>query len=372
MNVVETLSVFPELIKIDSQAALIYATAKQFCDKRGFLTVELQKIADHLNLESGEMEQKCDFLKRKGLMTDRVGKILFLPFKELQSSKVKTSLEKFAYEQIPEGFEVLFDDKKMYECYIALGTRLWRVLAEIANYFKLDYPTFLRLMYSEKFKKEFSDVRSKVEHMTKIVGKKVSKRKNIKQPPKTIDELTKQLLEEVHIRNGVEIPRKEWKAAQLLRVYVLMYNKTYQENYRFTTNPFSSLEIREIKKIYEAFEGDVEQVIVFLKWCFKVKRKQKGVFNPIRIRFCSSDNVIREFLRVGSDSKNQEVKCNSLLPMDFIEWIKNNYPELQSIYNFSKLEDLVWLEQAYRGNELPDERLRPIIIEAIRRNFKGE
>lgn len=376
MNIIEALDILPQLVDEDPKAALVYSTAKQFCDKKGRLTVKLKMIGDHLGLSPQQLKEKCRILKKRSLIAKDGSGVVLPEQRTFISSSPQTDLRQFALEGIPQGFEALLDEKQMYDCYTTLGTQLWKVLAQVANYFRVDYPTLVRLMYNPHFKQGFLAVRKKVEQAAEITGQKVTRRRKKKQPSKPIPELVKQLIEEVHIRNGIEIPRSEWKSPQLLRVFVLMYKKRYQEDYHFTTNPFSSLEMREIKKITSAFGDDPTVTIEFLKWCFTVKSLEKAVINPLRIRFCSSDNVIREFMRLkeqgqlNKGSATVETPARSdVLPTEFIEWIVASHGEMQQIYHFSKREDLVWLKEAYNSDELPDERLKPILEEAIQRNL---
>lgn len=376
MNVIETLDILPQLVEQDPKAALVYSIAKQFCDKKGRLTVKLKMIGDHLGLTPQELKEKCGVLKKRSLIAKDNSGVVLPEQRAFASSLPQTGLRQFASEGIPQGFEVLLDQKQMYDCYTTLGTQLWKVLAQVANYFRVDYPTLVRLMHNPEFKQGFIGVRKKVEQAAEITGQKVTRRRKKKQPSKPIHELVQQLIDEVHIRNGVEIDRSEWKSPQLLRVFVLMYKKRYHEDYHFTTNPFSSLEMREIKKILGAFNDDPIVTIEYLKWCFTVKSLEKAVMNPLRIRFCSSDNVIREFMRLkeqgqlnkGSASTSGPARSDAL-PTEFIEWIVENYSEVQNVYHFSKREDLVWLKEAYNSDELPDERLKPIIEEAVKRTL---
>lgn len=375
MNVIEALDILPQLIEEDPKAAAIYSIAKEFADKKGHLTVKLKMIGDHLGLTPAQMKEKCKVLQNHGLISKDAQGVVLPEQKTFLSSIPLSDLRSFAIEGIPNGYEVLLDEKQMYDCYTTLGNQLWKVLAQIANHFRLDYRVLMRLMHSDKFKKEFVSVRKKVEQAAEITGQKVTRRKKKKQPNKSIAKLTQQLIDEVHIRNGVEIPRCDWKSPQLLRVFVLMYKKRYHEDYRFTTNPFSSLEMREIKKIASALNDNVTDVIAFLKWCFTVKSLEKAVMNPLRIRFCSSDNVIREFLRLkeqGQLNKPTATETTSRkdpLPTEFVAWIVEHHPDVQNVYHFSKREDLTWLKQAYNSDELPDEQLKPIVEEAIKREL---
>jgi len=377
MNVIEVLDILPQLIQEDPEAAAVYSIAKQFADKNGHLTVKLKMIGDHLGLTPLQMKAKCKILQEHGLITKDDQGVVLPEQKTFLSSVPLSELRSYAIEDIPNGYEILLDEKQMYDCYTTLGNQLWRVLAQVASHFRLDYRVLMRLMHSEKFKKQFIAVRKKVEQAAEITGQKVTRRKKKKQPNKSIEELTKQLIEEVHIRNNIEIPRSDWKSPQLLRVFVMMYKKRYREDYRFTTNPFSSLEMREIKKIASALNDNPFDVIEFLKWCFTVKSLEKAVMNPLRIRFCSSDNVIREFIRLkeqgnlhkGTATVKEENTRTAPLPTEFIEWIVENHAEVQNVYHFSKREDLAWLKQAYNSDELPDERLKPIVEEAVKREL---
>lgn len=370
MNVVEALETLPQIYEKDSVAALVYTIAKQFCDKKGRLTVKLKMIADHLGLSGPEMKKACGALQEMKLI-QKIENVVVIPDnKTFYSSKGKSELKTFAIEGIPNGFEILLNQREMFECYTTLGVQLWKVLAQVANYFHLDYPTLVRLMHSPEFRKSFTGVRRSVEQAAEISGKKVTKRKRKKAPKKSISELTEQLKAEVHLKNGIEIPRNEWKSPQLLRVFVLMYKKRYQEDYKFTTNPFSSLEMKEIKKIVNALEEDPLRVISFLQWCFGKKSYQPNVKNPLSIRFFSADAVIREFMRTGGkeEAPKQDAR-SSPLPTDFIEWLVEKHPELQDTYRFSKREDLLWLKQAQNSGELPDESLAVVITEAEQRGL---
>lgn len=365
MNVIEVLEVLPFLYKENPQTGIYYTIAKSFCDKKGYITVPLGTIRDHLELSLEQEKDILKFLTKQKLLQEVNG---FITLPEIKAFKAKESvLHHYALNEIPKGFEILLDKQKMFECYTTLGNVLWKVLAQIANYFHLDFLTLSRLMYNRDFKKRFLMIRKEVEQAAEITGTKVTKRKKKKQSKKSIAELTQQLKDEAHIRNGAPIPRNEWKAAQLLRVFVLMYSKRYKEDYVFTSNPFCGREVVEIKKIYDAFDENSLEVIEFLKWCFSVKTYQENVKNPIVIRFCSSDNVIREFMRTPRGTKKQPHRISSF--DDFVAWIKKNHPNVQEIYTFSKKEELIWLKQAYDINELPDESLRPIIEEALKRGL---
>lgn len=377
MNVIEVLETLPDLYQEDPKAALVYITAKEFCDRNGHLTIRLKMIGDHLQLAPAELKAKCTLLQQKGLIAKDAEGVVLPTQKAFSSKKNVSDLVQFSREGIPEGYEVLLDEKQMYECYTTIGNQLWKVLAQVAAFLKVDFKVLTRLMHNQDFRKQFTAVRKTVEQAAEISGQRVTRRKNKRAPSKSTSELVQQLYDEVHLRNGVEIPRSEWKSPQLLRVFVLMYRKRYNEDYVFTGNPFSSLEMREIRKIAKAFDDKAEDVIEFLKWCFTTKSYEPRVINPLRIRFCSSDNVIREFIRIqqqGGTATTKEISNTANgraapLPTEFIEWIVTNHKSVHEVYRFSKREDLAWLKEAYNSDELPDEALKPIVEEAIKRGL---
>lgn len=373
MNIIEIIDILPNLYVKNPKAALVYTVAKSFCTKKGILLVRLGAIAEHLSLSKEEMKEACQLLQQLELVKKENETVVLPEIVSFESASQPTELKSYASSGIPPEYKVLIDEKTMYECYTTLGNQLWKVLAQVANFFHLDYPTLTRLMYNPTFKKQFLDVRRKVEQAAEITGERVTKLKKKKGSSKSTEELVQQLIDEIHIRNGEEIPQVEWKSPQLLRAFVLMYKKRYAEDYHFTGNPFSSLEMREVKKIATAFNEDGKQSVNFLQWCFGTKSYQTGVRNPLSIRFCSADNVMREFIRLQATGGKSAIPStdisnskNALLPTTFIEWIVTNYPKVQEVYHLSKIDDIVWLKQAYLKNELPDEALKPIIEEANR------
>jgi DNA-binding Lrp family transcriptional regulator len=372
MNVVEALDVLPILHQTNPKAVLVYAIARQFCTKKGILLISLASISDHLKFSKEEMKEACTLLKDTGLLKREEDRIVLPEVADFKSVSSPSELKTLAESGIPREYEVLLDQKQMYECYTTLGTQLWKVLAQVNNYFHLDYPTLTRLMYNPNFKKRLLDIRRKVEQAAEITGDRVTKLKKKKGSSKSIEELVDQLINEVHIRNGEELHKTEWKAPQLLRAFVVLYEKRYGEAYQFTTNPFSSLEMKEIKKIAVALNEDALVTLEYFKWCFDVKSYQPNITNPLRIRFCSSDNVIRDYLRlqasggkVPSTSPQPSGVKSAPLPKDFLDWLEQTHPQIQEVYHFSKIDDLTWLKQAHTNKQLPDDNLIPIIEHAI-------
>jgi hypothetical protein len=173
------------------------------------------------------------------------------------------------------------------------------------------------------------------------------------------------------MKNEHEIPRHEWKAPQLLRQYCLLFSERYNHAYDFTQNPFGSLEMREMKKIHEAFDQDSLEACNFLDWCFKVKSNEATIKFPLGARFVSNDNVIREYKQLGKAIQKHiktpvvKIERKAILPTEFIQWIVSHYPKLQEVYHFSKMEDLQWIKKACDDNELPHPDLKFVIEHAI-------
>lgn len=371
MNPVELLDILPLLYKEHPKAALLYSVAKGFCNKKGELQIKLFWLAEHLKFSNLEMKEACSALQSHKLISKTNDSVVLTDNDKFKSLTSQSVLRRYASEEIPLGYEVLLQEKEMYDCYITLGTQLWKVLAQIANYFRLDFPTLTRLMYNADFKKRFLEVRKQVEKTAEITGQRVTKRKKAKGSKKTITELTEQLINEIHIRNDEEIPRSEWKAPQLLRVFVLIYKKRYNEDYVFTSNPFSSYEMKEIKAIASAFDENSFRVIAYLQWCFAKKSYQQGIMNPLRIRFCSSPNVIQEYIRSETSLINSPEATKGTLSDQFMEWLKKNHKDLQETYQINKFTDMQWIKEAYQSKSLPDE-LVPIIKHALEQGVFNE
>jgi hypothetical protein len=286
-----------------------------------------------------------------------------------KASPTKLSLYAFG-NSVPPGYEVLFSQQELYKCYTTNGNALWKVLAEVSRFLNLDYFVVRRLLENPIHKEKFIACRKQAEEAAEISGTKVTKRKLLKASGKTVSELTEQLLTEVHIRNEHEIPEEEWKAPQLLRLYCLEYKKKYQQDYTFGGNPFGSLEMKEMKNIHEAFDCDANQAIAFLKWCFEVKANDPGLKFPPTPRFCSHANVIREYksrdqTKIVMASSVPKEERKTPLPQSLLDWIEQNYKDVQQIYQLTKMEDLVWMRKAYDENDLPHVDLKPIIEHAI-------
>ena len=405
MNTIEIIDYLPKIHNRNPDSALLYTIIKHFTSKQGTCTLTLLEVANSLGFSDERFE------KAKIILDDYVkiknGTVIWMTPSQRENDRIDTILEKKGFEEIPTEYSVLYDPIQMYICYRMLGEVLWGVYTSIVQYFKLDIPTAIRLMDNPIFKQKVLETKEAVTNIIPVLEQRIPNKKGkksesyfreqvilnlnvfqgkidtpmvpqvvvatveaIKKKEKTIPELTQQLYNEVHLSNGEEIPPENWKTVQLLRAYCLMYKKRYNEEYRFITNPFSSLEMREVKKIYDAFGQQALNVLSYFKWVFGKKSYTAGISNPLVIRFASSDNVIREFMRLQEQGTTGEsttpvVTTGVLLPTSFIEWVCVKYPDIQDSYRLAKIEDLKWMKKACDSGYTEDERLKIILDKVL-------
>lgn len=369
MNTVDVVDYIP-VLQQTPYALAVYTTLKHFSNKKGQCDICLNDVCTNLDIAADEMKAACQALIALKLIAKlETGFTINMAPKRLVNN---SKLADYAFGQvIPNGYEVLIDQKQMYRCFTTNGLALWKVLAEVAHFFNLDYLVVKRLMDNENFKTQFMAARKAAEDAASTTGQKVTKRQLTKKSEKTVSELYEQLMTEIHIKNEHEIPQHEWKAPQLLRWYCMLYQKRYNDAFVFTQNPFGSQEMRQMKKVHEAFDLDATAAVAFLQWVFDVKSNEASIRYPLGPNFVANDNVIREYKQKGSTIQKHikspivKIERKSPLPTSFIEWIVENYPKVQSTFILSTMEDLHWIKKAYDENQLPDPALAPVILKAI-------
>lgn len=371
MNTIFALDYAPFLAVNKPELLACYLIIRNFSNSKGKCEVSPALIQEHLRQVPGLVDFNIDNalaeLESCGLISQEQEQIKVIA--ELLCSKtIVSQLKDYAFsDQLPAGYEALFDEKLLYQCYTTNGNVLWKVLAEVSRFLGLDFIVVKRLLENPKIKQRFLELRKKVEEIAEISGQKVTKRKLKKASDKTVSELYEQLMTEVHLKNGEEIPVAEWKCSQILRQYCLCYKERYGQDYIFTASPFGSFEMREAKKILTAFDENATETVQFLKWCFEKKSHEATIKYPLTPRFCSNDNVIREFRQNGTGPVQQvaKVERKSALPTSFIEWIVANYPHIQETYHLSKLEEIVFMKKAYDENDLPHPDMKHVVEYAL-------
>lgn len=375
MNTIFALDYAPYLAVNKPELLACYLIIKNFCNSKGKCEIASSLIQQHLQqipgLSSFNIENALVELESFGLISQEHEHINIIT-NLLCSKTIASQLKDYAFgDEVPAGYEALFDEKLLYQCYTTNGNVLWKVLAEVSRFLGLDFAVVKRLLENPKTKQRFLELRKKVEEAAEISGQKVTKRKLKRGSDKTVSELYEQLMAEVHIKNGEEIPVADWKSPQILRQYCLSYKERYGLDYMFTASPFGSFEMREAKKILTAFDENATETVQFLKWCFEKKSHEATIKFPLTPRFCSNDNVIREFRQNGAGPVQQvaKVERKSVLPTQFIEWIVSTYPHIQETFHLSKLEELVFMKKAYDENDLPHPDMKYVVEYAIQTNL---
>lgn len=103
------------------------------------------------------------------------------------------------------------------------------------------------------------------------------------------------------------------------------------------SNPviYCSREYKDARKIILNFGEDYQSIRNYLKWCFSEKIKK----NPIKsFGYFAHTELINEYL--FSKHKSKKIIRSTKLPEDFLEWVKNNYPDIINKYELSTYNDL--------------------------------
>lgn len=137
---------------------------------------------------------------------------------------------------------------------------------------------------------------------------------------------------------------KKHQASCILGCFCYAYKKKYGVDFTFipqNPNPFSSKEIKDIRILLNAFNGDAVSVRKYIKWIFT-----KAITSSTKITsfgYLVTPNLIRKYKLKVRDKPNRA----SNLPKSFLSWLKENIPEILERYELSTYNDLSALLSHY-------------------------
>lgn len=118
-----------------------------------------------------------------------------------------------------------------------------------------------------------------------------------------------------------------------------MYKEFYGTDYIFVPknpNPYGAKECKDTWSLLAAFNGDAHEVRKYIYWLFK-----RGINKNTTIThfgYINTPGLIRKY-NLYAKRKNI-LRRESKLPKKFIEWCKDNEPNLFNKYNLETMNDL--------------------------------
>jgi hypothetical protein len=157
-----------------------------------------------------------------------------------------------------------------------------------------------------------------------------------------------------------DTPIEKWNAYTLLSYFLMRYKDKNGIEFIFSAckkGPTQSRELKQAVKIWIMFDKNrykqletkeekltyKEQLVSVLKdyidWAFNVKFYGRQT-NVTGLGIFAVPNFMNEFLQYRRSLKSSTCKRGSLLPPDFVSWIRDNLPEIWNKQQLEILNDL--------------------------------
>jgi hypothetical protein len=129
------------------------------------------------------------------------------------------------------------------------------------------------------------------------------------------------------------------KITCILGFFCHMYEDFYGTDYVFVPqnpNPYGCKECKDAWKLLATFKGDANSVRKYIYWVFKkLIRKNTSM---VAFGYINSPGIIRKYnLQV---QKKNSITRSTKLPNKFIDWCKQNAPEIFDSYELKTMNDL--------------------------------
>jgi len=132
---------------------------------------------------------------------------------------------------------------------------------------------------------------------------------------------------------------KKHQVSCIIGYFVYCYQEKFGTNYVFVPknpNPYGSKECTDSWALLAAFNGNAHEVRRYLHWLFN-----RGISNKTEITsfgYITTPGLIRKY---NLYAKNKNVLSRSSeLPKTFLEWCKQNFPDIVENYSLSTMNDL--------------------------------
>ena len=132
---------------------------------------------------------------------------------------------------------------------------------------------------------------------------------------------------------------KKDQVSCVIGFFCYMYKEFYDTDYVFVPtnpNPFGSLEVKNVLSLLAAFKNDAHEARKYIYWLFK-----RGINKNTTIThfgYINTPGLIRKYNLYAK--RKHILRRESKLPKTFINWCKDNEPELFDKYNLETMNDL--------------------------------
>ena len=159
------------------------------------------------------------------------------------------------------------------------------------------------------------------------------------------------------------------KPSCLIGYFCHKFNEFYGFPYTFDAAnpvPYKGKEFTIARRLIDIFDGNAREAALYIKWAFlkKVVVRKRPITS---IGFFSVSNIINEYKHAKALSI--VLKRSSLLPEDFLEFCKREYPEIfekQDLKTWNDLNTLVSFIQTFNSADMIEYK---VVIEAVKRNM---
>jgi hypothetical protein len=132
---------------------------------------------------------------------------------------------------------------------------------------------------------------------------------------------------------------KKHQVSCIIGFFCHMYKEFYGTDYVFVPqnpNPYGCKEVKDSLKLLATFSGNAHDVRKYIFWVFKKIIKQST--NLTAFAYINSPSIIRKY-KLYAEKKNRLTR-SSKLPKQFLDWCKQNAPELFDKYELETMNDL--------------------------------
>jgi hypothetical protein len=277
-------------------------------------------------------------------------------------------------QRLPLEYQSLLSKKDLQVALDRLGREKFTI-SNLIEFFKLDKEKVKLWLSSKSFKTQLVKLMKEVaeedsnraemeEELSQITEKKRGK-------PKSYNELYNDIQKTGYDKDGNEVPVANWKAAQLLRHFCILYEKCNGRKYTIMFSKNNSIGCRELKElacVLHAFDENAAETVRYLDWIFKEKNRvlKDGILNTAIVK---AAGMINEYKKKAS--RPMQYMDTDPIEKDFITWIRENVSAIFKQYDLDCMKDLYWLKEAYDRGECTADVYK-VVDEGIKRKIIPE